>query len=143
MSNTEDAVLENAEPLPDETSRDADAPSELRSLLVKHPKLVSELAQYSLDNAACDPAETHLCWARVLASARRQQRADLWGVISKEKPHRAVGRGLRQLLVVSGSRVDVLGSCLCFFFWTGLCVSTSRGALAAALRRVLTFGQDR
>lgn len=111
VSNTEDAVLDCAEPLLDDSLRDADAdaPSELRALLVKHPKLVSELAQYSLDNAACDPAETHLCWARVLASARRQQRADLWGVISKEKPDRAVGRGFRQLLVLSGSRVDGVG----------------------------------
>jgi hypothetical protein len=72
----------------EQAAQGADPAGGLRALLARHPKLPADLAQHCLDNQACDEAETHLCWAKVLAALRRQQRSNLYAVVTKAGPHR-------------------------------------------------------
>ena len=72
-----------------EASEPAGAGSDLTALLHAHPKIMSDLQQFLADNSAQDPVETHLVWAKMLAAVRRQQRGDLWQLVSKETPRLA------------------------------------------------------
>ena len=67
-----------------EASEPVGAGSDLTALLHAHPKIMSDLQQFLADNSAQDPVETHLVWAKMLAAVRRQQRGDLWQLVSKE-----------------------------------------------------------